>query len=240
MANYSKWGEYLNAKHDSFEIEFKEIEKIIGKLPLSAYEYKEWWSNHPSHPLMKVSLKNGWRQTNLDLFLKKVGFHQSKNKQQAVTKKTHHVTKYEATNFDSKKLLEEIDSDISKKKELSGVNIKIHSNAVKLAENYLKNIHQDIQRWDTKLGSDSGVDIVGYLNDKETVVGEVKSTIPYGGNRLGAAQAKSIKHDLDKMKGYPDASKYFFILDNMAKTAVLHSFQDELEDIKVLAIKEVY
>jgi hypothetical protein len=42
------------------------------------------------------------------------------------------------------------------------------------------------------------------------------------------------------MKGYPDSSKYFFILDNMAKTAVLHSFQDELEDIKVLAIKEVY
>ena len=90
-----------------------------------------------------------------------------------------------------------------------------------------------------KLGSDSGVDIVGYLNYKETVVGEVKSTIPYGGNRLGAAQAKSIKHDLDKMKGYPNSSKYFFILDNMAKTAVLHSFQDELEDIKVLAIKEV-
>jgi len=72
LANYSKWKEYLNAKHDSFEIEFKEIEKIIGKLPPSAYEYKEWWSNHPSHPLMKVSLKNGWRQTNLDLFLKKV------------------------------------------------------------------------------------------------------------------------------------------------------------------------
>ena len=123
MANYSKWEEYLKTQHDSFEIEFKEIEKIIGKLPLSAYEYKEWWSNHPSHPLMKVSLKNGWRQTNLDLFLKKVGFHQSKNKQQAVTKKTHRVTKYEATNFDSKKLLDEIDSDISKKKELSGVNV---------------------------------------------------------------------------------------------------------------------
>ena len=87
MANYSKWEEYLNAKHDSFEIEFKEIEKIIGKLPPSAYEYKEWWTNHPSHPLMKVSLKNGWRQTNLDLFLKKVGFYQSKNKQQVVTKR---------------------------------------------------------------------------------------------------------------------------------------------------------
>ena len=78
LANYSKWEEYLNAKHDSFKIEFKEIEKIIGKLPPSAYKYKEWWNNHPSHPLMKVSLKNGWRQRNLDLFLKKVGFYQTK------------------------------------------------------------------------------------------------------------------------------------------------------------------
>ncbi len=57
MANYSKWEEYLKTQHDSFEIEFKEIEKIIGKLPLSAYEYKEWWSNHPSHPNLKTSNK---------------------------------------------------------------------------------------------------------------------------------------------------------------------------------------
>ena len=105
MANYSIWGEYLNAKHDSFENEFKEIEKIIGILPPSAYEYKEWWSNSPSHSLMKVSLKNGWRQTNLDLFLKKVGFYQSENKQQVVTKKTHHVTIFEATNQTAKSRL---------------------------------------------------------------------------------------------------------------------------------------
>jgi hypothetical protein len=140
----------------------------------------------------------------------------------------------------TKKLLEEINSDISKKKELSGINNKIHSNAVKLAANYLKNIHQDMQRWETKLGPEPGVDIVGYLNDKETVVGEVKTTIPLkGGNRLGGAQAESIKRDLDKMKWYTDSSKYFFILDNIAKIAVLHSFQNELEDIKVLVIKEV-
>ena len=239
MPNYAKFEEFLNNQTVSINLKFVEIEKIVGELPKSAYEYKEWWSNHPSHPLMKVVLKNGWRQKNLDLFLKKVGFYQFENKQKT-TKKNQSITKIKTTNVDSLELLREIDSLVEKKKELSSVNIKIHSNAVQLAEQYLKKIHPNIQSWDTKLGSDSGVDIVGYDNNKEKVVGEVKSTIPYGGNRLGAAQAKSIKYDLDKMKKYPGTSKYFFILNSLAKTAVMHKFQDELEDIKVLAIKEIY
>ena len=239
LPNYSQFVEFLNNQNGSINLEFKEIEKVIGALPKSAYEYKEWWSNHPSHPLMKVILKSGWRQKNLDLFLKKVEFYQNENKKDSPNKKKQ-TKKIKTNTIDSLELLQEIDSLVSKKKVLSNVNTTIHSNAVQLAVIYLKKLHPDIRKWETKLGSDSGVDIVGFSNNKETVVGEVKSTIPYGGNRLGAAQAKSIKHDLDKMKKYPTASKYFFILDKMAKTAVLHSFQDELEDIKVFAIKELY
>jgi len=240
LPNYAQFEEFLNNQNGSINLKFIEIEKIVGELPKSAYEYKEWWSNHPSHPLMNVVLKNGWRQKNIDLFLKKVGFYQFENKQITITRKNQPSTKIKITNVDSIELLQEIDSLVAKKKELSSVNIKIHSNAVQLAEQYLKKIHPDIQNWETKLGSDSGVDIVGYDNNKEKIVGEVKSTIPYGGNRLGAAQATSIKYDLDKMKKYPGASKYFFILNSIAKTAVMHRFQDELDDIKVLAIKEIY
>jgi len=240
MPNYLQFEEYLSKKNDSIKIEFAEIEKIVGNLPKSAYEYKEWCSNHPSHPLMKVVLKNGWKQKNLDLFLKKIEFYQSKKIQNITPKNNQSLTKTRTKIIDPTKLLEEIDSLIPEKKKLSKVNITIHSNAVMLAEIYLKEIHQEVQNWETKLGSDSGLDIVGYLNNKEVVVGEVKSTIPYGGNRLGAAQAKSIKHDLDKMKKYPNTSKYFFILDNMAKIAVMHSFQNKLEDIKVLAIRNLW
>ncbi len=137
-------------------------------------------------------------------------------------------------------LLRGIDLLVKKKKECSGINNKIHSNAVQLAVLYLKKIHSGIQRWETKLGSESGVDIVGYDINKEKIVGEVKSTIPYGGDRLGAAQATSIKDDLDKMKKYPETLKYFFILTSIAKTAVMHKFQDKLEDIQVLTIEELY
>ncbi len=238
MPNYAQFEEFLNNQNSSISLEFAEIEKIVGKLPKSAYEYQEWWSNHPSHPLMKVILKNGWRKKNLDLFLKKVEFFQHKVKQNTPPKKIQPSTKTTIKN--SSELLREIDSLVEKKKEISQTNIKIHSNAVQLAEQYLRKIHPDIQNWETKLGSDSGVDIVGYSNNEEKIVGEVKSTIPYGGNRLGAAQATSIKHDLDKMKKYHGTSKYFFILDSITKTAVIHKFQNELDDIKVLAIKEIY
>ena len=77
MPNYSKFEEYLNTQNDSVNLKFSEIESIVGKLPKSAFTYQEWWSNHPSHPLMKVVLKNGWRQRNLDLFLKQVEFSQN-------------------------------------------------------------------------------------------------------------------------------------------------------------------
>ena len=78
MPNYSKFEEFLNTQNDSISLNFLEIENIVGKLPKSAFTYQEWWSNHPSHPLMKVVLKNGWKQRNLDLFLKKVEFSQNK------------------------------------------------------------------------------------------------------------------------------------------------------------------
>jgi len=77
MPNYSKFEEFLKTQKDSINLKFSEIENIIGKLTPSAYNHKEWWSNHPSHPLMKVVLKNGWRQRNLDLFLKQVEFSQN-------------------------------------------------------------------------------------------------------------------------------------------------------------------
>ena len=90
MPNYSKFEEFLNVQRDSVDLKFSEIEKIIGELPNSAFTYQEWWSNHPSHPLMKIVLKNGWKQRNLDLFLKKVQFYQNKR---STKQNTHESSK---------------------------------------------------------------------------------------------------------------------------------------------------
>ncbi len=98
MPLYSKFKEFLNTQNNSISITFSEIEEIIGKLPPSAFDHKEWWSNHPSHPLMKVVLKNGWKQRNLDVFLKKVEFYQlkkisEKTPQKQIQKNTSTETK---------------------------------------------------------------------------------------------------------------------------------------------------
>jgi hypothetical protein len=111
MPNYSKFEEYLNTQNDSVNLKFSEIESIVGKLPKSAFTYQEWWSNHPSHPLMKVVLKNGWKQRNLDLFLKKVEFSQHKeisikNNQKHIQKNTTMISKH------PKKLSNKIESSV--------------------------------------------------------------------------------------------------------------------------------
>ena len=93
MPNYSKFEEFLKSQKDSIKMEFSDIENIIGKLPKSAFTYQEWWSNHPSHPLMKVVLKNGWKQRNLDLFLKRVEFLKNKTFDENLSMQTQNKLK---------------------------------------------------------------------------------------------------------------------------------------------------
>src|SRR3972149_869749 len=49
-------------------LRFGEIEALLGRpLPPSAVEYRAWWSNSPSHPLMRVVNEEGWLQVGLEL-----------------------------------------------------------------------------------------------------------------------------------------------------------------------------
>ena len=79
MVEYEKFGKYLEEQNGKpFYIKFEEIEKIIGeKLPDSAYHHIAWWSNHDSHPLMKVVLSKNWKSEDLDLDLKSIYFYNS-------------------------------------------------------------------------------------------------------------------------------------------------------------------
>ncbi|MDE0526743.1 MAG: hypothetical protein OXI27_09160 [Thaumarchaeota archaeon] len=76
MPTYELFAEYLELQRqaDSVTCSFSKIEKIIGSLPESARKYREWWSNNPSHPLMKWVLSKGWIQTKLSLKLQIVVF----------------------------------------------------------------------------------------------------------------------------------------------------------------------
>jgi MoxR-like ATPase len=68
-SKYYRFIDFLNSQHsDTVTCSFEQLEDIIGeKLPSSASSYDAWWSNHPSHPLMKLVLDSGWTKTRLDL-----------------------------------------------------------------------------------------------------------------------------------------------------------------------------
>ena len=76
MTGYKEFGNYLDNQDESFSIKFDVVEKIIGeKLPASAYEYPEWWSNSDSHPLMKVVLSKNWKSRNPNLDTQEIEFY---------------------------------------------------------------------------------------------------------------------------------------------------------------------
>lgn len=141
---------------------------------------------------------------------------------------------------ESDSYFEELSFLISLKESVSSLNNRIHSRAVRLSLKYLKNMHPTITRWDTSEGSDSGVDLARMENDEIVVVGEVKTTIPHYSEKLGAAQASTIKKDFEKLKSYPNATKYFFVLDDKALLAVVRQFGEQFNDVRIFALERCY
>ncbi len=58
-----------------------------------------------------------------------------------------------------------------------------------------------------------GLDIEASTEDGKRVVGEVKTTIPYNGSDLGAAQQATFRKDFDKLRAATADHKYFFVTD---------------------------
>ena len=60
------------------EFSFSKIERILGyNLGTTAHKWSAWWSNSPTHPLMKQVLAVGWKTTKVDLRNKIVAFHRT-------------------------------------------------------------------------------------------------------------------------------------------------------------------
>ena len=77
MSKYENLHQFLILESSpSKRLTFAEIERILGfKLPKSAYEHKEWWSNNATgHSHAKAWLEAGWRKQELDLDARKVTF----------------------------------------------------------------------------------------------------------------------------------------------------------------------
>lgn len=76
MSTYTPFLNYLKKSLDKIDCTIPQIEQIIGKpLSASAYKYPAWWSNSPTHPLMKEILEIGWRSANINLKDKTISFY---------------------------------------------------------------------------------------------------------------------------------------------------------------------
>ena len=80
MSKYENLLQFLaSAQTSTKRLTFAEIERILGfKLPKSAYEHQEWWSNNATgHSHARAWLEAGWRKQQLDLAARKVTFARS-------------------------------------------------------------------------------------------------------------------------------------------------------------------
>ena len=79
MQDYNAFLMFLHDHRDTeVKCSIERIERILGhNLQRSAYKYAAWWSNSPTHPLMKKVLEIGWESKNVDLRSKTITFHRT-------------------------------------------------------------------------------------------------------------------------------------------------------------------
>ena len=76
MQDYNAFLMFLHEHRDKeVKCSISSIEQILGQnLQQSAHKHPAWWSNSPTHPLMKKVLEIGWESRNVDLRNKTITF----------------------------------------------------------------------------------------------------------------------------------------------------------------------
>ncbi len=83
MSNYTPFLNHLKKFSDKIDCTIPQIEQIIGKsLSASAHKHPAWWSNSPTHPLMKEILEIGWKSANINLKDQTISFYKDSDIQQ--------------------------------------------------------------------------------------------------------------------------------------------------------------
>ena len=83
-----------------------------------------------------------------------------------------------------------------------------------------------------------GLDIDIFPNTPEKrIIGEIKTTTPYGKNDLGGEQRKSFLKDFRKLNSTNAKHKYFFVTDQSTYDIVLKKYKKELDDeVKIVLL----
>lgn len=71
---YAPMLDALSVRSGSFEMTFKEIDSIVGGLPRSARNHREWWANHSANAQGKAWMAAGKLVDHVDLTRQRVRF----------------------------------------------------------------------------------------------------------------------------------------------------------------------
>lgn len=82
----------------------------------------------------------------------------------------------------------------------------------------------------------NGLDIDERTITGERVVGEIKTTTPYLGDRLGAAQLASFTKDFEKLRLVDAPHKFFFVTDPATFDLACSMLSERLPDVQVVLL----
>lgn len=106
-----------------------------------------------------------------------------------------------------------------------------------LAKQYLRS-HFDIEAFDAaeKAQGAPGLDIDMVDRQGNRIVGEIKTTVPYGETDFGSAQKTSIRKDFAKLNAVDATHKFFFVTDARAYQYVTTKYREEIPQVKVVLL----
>jgi hypothetical protein len=108
-----------------------------------------------------------------------------------------------------------------------------------LAKRYL-NAHLDMEPFDVALKPQGapGLDIDERTRAGKRVVGEIKTTVPYGATDLGAAQKYSFEKDFKKLNAAQVEDRFFFVTDRRTFDLVRDRHARKIPGVKVVLLPD--
>ena len=90
----------------------------------------------------------------------------------------------------------------------------------------------------TKPQGAPGLDIDGRTVSGERIVGELKTTFPYGALGLGAKQKSSFRKDFVKLQKAKAVHKYFFVTERKTFEIAIAKYRREIPGVKVVLLPD--
>lgn len=83
-----------------------------------------------------------------------------------------------------------------------------------------------------------GLDIDEQTTTGERVIGEIKTTEPYGATDLGAQQKASFKKDFDKLNREKAQHKFFFLTSKKSYEITMSKMREKIPEVEVVLLGE--